>query len=485
MSDPTTLTARELSQGFAKKEFTSREVTQALLAKIEKQKNLNCFLQVTAESALAQADAADKRIAAGERGLLLGVPIAIKDVLATKGSRTTCGSKMLEKYESPYDATVVSRLKAAGAVSLGKTNMDEFAMGSSNENSAFGPVKNPWDNSRVPGGSSGGSSAAVAAALAPIALGSDTGGSIRQPAAFCNLVGIKPTYGRVSRLGLVAYASSLDQVGPMSRTVYDSAATLEVIAGHDPGDSTSKPEPAPKFTADLNRGVKGLKIGIPKEYFVKGLDPVIEKAVRDSIAILERSGASVVEVSLPHTAAAVSTYYIIAPAEASSNLARFDGIRYGHRASGTEGLMDLYRKTRSEGFGAEVKRRIMIGTYVLSSGYFDAFYLRAQKVRTLIRQDFTNAFRDKCDVIACPTTPSTAFKLGAKTEDPLSMYLEDIFTIPVNLAGVPAINIPCGFDGQGLPIGLQLIGKPWDEATLFATAQVHESATEWHKRLPR
>jgi aspartyl-tRNA(Asn)/glutamyl-tRNA(Gln) amidotransferase subunit A len=430
------------------------------------------------------AKQADAALAAGERRSLLGIPGAIKEMILTKGLETTACSKILNGFVPPYSATVVQKLESAGSLVLGKTNQDEFAMGSSNETSANGPVKNPWDHSRVPGGSSGGSAAAVAACLAPYALGTDTGGSIRQPASFCNIVGIKPTYGRVSRYGVIAYASSLDQVGPMARSVRDCAEITQVLCGHDPHDSTSVPRNLPNFVEGLGKSIKGLRLGVPREYFIKGLDATVESSVRSAIAKLVEQGAEVVDISLPHTELAVAVYYILAPAEASSNLARYDGVRFGYRAEKPTGLEDLYARSRSEGFGTEVKRRIMIGTYVLSSGYYDAFYLRAQKVRTLIAQDFQNAFRDSCDVIVCPTAPTTAFKIAEKVTDPLAMYLNDVFTIPVNLAGLPGMSLPCGFDAQGLPIGLQLIGKPWDEETLFKAAFAYESATDWHKRLP-
>lgn len=484
MSELTHLSISELRAGLSKKSFSSTELTRAYLNKIEKSKDLNAFITVDSNKALAAAQHADKQIAAGSKLPLLGIPGAIKDMILTKDMRTTAASKILGNFIPPYSATVVERLEQAGSLVLGKTNLDEFAMGSSNENSAFGVVKNPWDTKRVPGGSSGGSAAAVAGCLAPYALGTDTGGSIRQPASFCNIVGIKPTYGRVSRYGVVAYASSLDQVGPMARSVRDCAEISQILSGHDPHDSTSVAQEVPNYIAALSKGVKGLRLGIPKEYFIKGLAPEVEKAVREAITKLESLGAKTVEVSLPHTELAVAVYYILAPAEASSNLARYDGVRYGYRAEKTKDLMDLYCRSRSEGFGQEVQRRIMIGTYVLSSGYFDAFYLKAQKVRTLIAQDFKNAFADKCDVIVSPTAPTTAFRIAEKVTDPLAMYLNDIFTIPVNLAGLPGMSLPCGFDSAGLPIGLQLIGKPWDEETLFGVGHAYESCTEWHKRLP-
>lgn len=415
-----------------------------------------------------------------------GVPIAIKDVINVVGEPCTCGSKMLLPYRSNYDATVISRLRAAGAIPFGRANMDEFAMGSSTENSAFGPSRNPWDVTRTPGGSSGGSAAVVAADEAYAALGSDTGGSIRQPAALCGIVGLKPTYGRVSRYGLVAFASSLDQIGPFTKTVRDSALVLNAICGKDPMDSTSLDVPVPDFTSLLGRDVKGLKLGLPREYFIEGIDPQVVAAVRAAVKHYESLGAEIVEVSLPNTEHAVGVYYIIATAECSANLARFDGVRYGHRVADATGLLDHYERTREEGFGPEVKRRIILGTYVLSSGYYDAYYLRAQKVRTLIRDDFTKAF-EKCDAIICPTSPEPAFKLGDRSDDPLKMYLADIFTIAANLAGICGISIPCGFaetDGKKLPIGLQLLGKPLDEARLLQIADAYEQSTDWHRARP-
>jgi len=415
-----------------------------------------------------------------------GVPIAIKDVLNVKGQPCTCASKILRGYTAPYDATAIARLRAAGAIPFGRTNMDEFAMGSSTENSSVHPTANPWDTSRIPGGSSGGSAAVVAADEAYGALGSDTGGSIRQPAALCGCVGLKPTYGRVSRFGLVAFASSLDQIGPFSKTVRDSALLLNAISGQDPQDSTSVAQPVPDFTANLGRDLKGIRLGMPREYFIDGIHPQVDAAVRSAIRHYESLGAEIVEVSLPHTDYAVAVYYILATAEASANLARFDGVRYGHRADAPLNLLDHYGRTREEGFGPEVKRRIILGTYVLSSGYYDAYYLRAQKVRTLIRQDFTRAF-DQVDAIVCPTSPEPAFKAGERTGDPLKMYLADIFTIATNLAGNPGISIPCGFaeiDGARLPIGLQLIGKPFEEAPLLEIAHAYEQSTPWHLQHP-
>jgi aspartyl-tRNA(Asn)/glutamyl-tRNA(Gln) amidotransferase subunit A len=465
--------------------LSSLELTQAVLAHVEAtEPALHSFITVTPELALEQARAADRRLAAGEPlGVLDGVPVAIKDIINTKGVRTTAGSRILEHFVSPYDATVAARLRAAGAVFVGKTNCDEFAMGSSNENSAFGPARNPWDTRRVPGGSSGGSASAVAGRQALGALGTDTGGSIRQPASHCGIVGLKPTYGRVSRYGVIAYASSLDQVGPMARSVRDCAHLLGVIAGHDRFDSTSVPRPVPAYAAGLDGGIRGLRIGLPREYFVEGMSPEVSAAVRAAVRQLESLGASVTEVSLPHTEYAVAAYYLIATAEASSNLARYDGTRYGLRVDRGTGLLDMYQQTRGAGFGAEVKRRIMLGTYALSAGYYDAFYLKGQQVRTLIRRDFEQVFAT-CDAIVTPTAPTTAFPLGEKITDPLEMYLSDIFTISVNLAGLPGLSLPCGFDTQGLPIGLQIVGQPFDEETVLRTAYAYEQSTDWHTRRP-
>jgi aspartyl-tRNA(Asn)/glutamyl-tRNA(Gln) amidotransferase subunit A len=414
---------------------------------------------------------------------LAGIPLAIKDVICTKGVPTTCSSRILEHFVPPYDASVIRKLNDAGAVVLGKTNMDEFAMGSSTENSAFRKTRNPWDLGCVPGGSSGGSAAAVAADMCAGALGTDTGGSIRQPGGFCGIAGLKPTYGRVSRYGLVAFASSLDQIGPLTKDVRDAAILLGVIAGHDPLDSTSAALPVPDYEAGLTGDVRGLRIGIPAEYFVPGMDPEVEAAVRQAIKVLEGLGAAQEQVTLPHTDYAIATYYLVATAEASSNLGRYDGVKYGYRTPTSEHLIDMYTKTRREGFGAEVKRRIMLGTYALSAGYYDAYYLKALKVRTLIRQDFTQAFQH-CDVIVTPTSPTAAFRLGEKTDDPLQMYLADVFTISVNLAGIPGISINCGFTKAGLPIGLQVIGKPFDESTMLRVAHAYEQATTWQTRRP-
>jgi aspartyl-tRNA(Asn)/glutamyl-tRNA(Gln) amidotransferase subunit A len=485
MTDIASLSASAIREGLQSRQFSCVEITKASLAKAEKLASLNCFIELTPNEALAQAEQIDSLIKAGKQAPLLGVPVGIKDVICTKGVRTTAGSKILSNFIPPYDATVVRKLITAGTVSIGKLNMDEFAMGSSNENSAFGPVKNPWDTSCVPGGSSGGSAAAVAAGICPITLGTDTGGSIRQPAAFCGIAGLKPTYGRVSRYGVIAYASSLDQVGGFGRTVRDCALITEAICGVDPNDATSVDKPAPSFESVLGKSIKGLRVGLPKEYFIPGLSAEVKDTFSKAVKVLESLGAIPVEVSLPHTELAVSVYYILAPAEASSNLARYDGIRYGHRAQGDLDLKTLYSRTRREGFGREVQRRILIGTYVLSSGYYDAYYLKAQKVRSLLVKDFQDAFSQHCDVIASPTTPTPPFALGEKVSDPLTMYLNDIFTIPVNLAGLPGMSIPCGFSSKGLPIGLQLIGKPWDEATLFQVASAYEGETQWHTQAPK
>jgi aspartyl-tRNA(Asn)/glutamyl-tRNA(Gln) amidotransferase subunit A len=485
MSELHDLTIDEARRRLRARELTSTELTRAALARIERlEPALHAFVTPTPELALAQAAAADARLAAGDAPPLCGIPLAIKDVILTKDVRTTAGSKILASFVAPYDATVARRLREAGAVFVGKANCDEFAMGSSNENSGYGPAHNPWDLARVPGGSSGGSSAAVAAGLALGALGTDTGGSIRQPAAHCGVVGLKPTYGRVSRYGVIAYASSLDQVGPLTRTVQDSALLLEGIAGHDRLDSTSVPDAVPSYSTQLDAGVKGLRIGLPKEYFVEGMEPDVADAVHAAVKQLESLGAIVESVSLPHTEYAIAAYYLIATAEASSNLARYDGTRYGLRADRGQGLLDMYRQTRAQGFGTEVKRRIMLGTYALSAGYYDAFYLKAQRVRTLIRQDFDAVFA-RCHAIVTPTAPTTAFRLGDKVTDPLAMYLSDIFTISVNLAGLPGLSLPCGFDRSGLPIGLQIVGRPFDELSVLRTAHAYEQSTEWHTRKPR
>ena len=482
------LTISELVARLAKRETSARDVTQACLDQIQRvDGNIHAFLSYDAPDALAQADAADKALASGTTHAqrpLLGVPIALKDVLAVKNQPLGCASKILAKFTSPYDATVVEKLKAAGAIVFGRLNMDEFAMGSSTENSAFVTTRNPWDTSRIPGGSSGGSAAAVAADECLATLGSDTGGSIRQPAALCGCVGLKPTYGRVSRYGLVAFASSLDQIGPFTKDIRDAATLLNVISGRDERDSTSVPEPVPDYTAALNGNIKGVKIGLPKEYFIGGLDKEVTDAVNAAVKQFEKLGAEIVEISLPHTDYAVAVYYIIATAEASANLARFDGIRYGLRVDGSDPI-ELYSKTRGAGFGPEVKRRIILGTYVLSSGYYDAYYLRAQKVRTLIRQDFLKAF-EKVDLVVTPTTPTPAFKAGEKSDDPMQMYLSDIFTISCNLAGIPGVSLPCGFStSPKLPIGLQLLGKPFGEEALLRAAHAYEQSTAWHKERPK
>ncbi|NOY78886.1 MAG: Asp-tRNA(Asn)/Glu-tRNA(Gln) amidotransferase subunit GatA [Calditrichaeota bacterium] len=451
------------------------EATKAFLDNIASKKDLNAFISVWSEEAVSRAKSVQKRIENGTAGKLAGMVMAIKDNLNVKGQATTCGSHILENFVSPYSATVVQKLLDEDAILIGKTNMDEFAMGSSNETSYFGPVRNPHDPERIPGGSSGGSATAVAANLAMAALGSDTGGSIRQPAALCGVVGLKPTYGRVSRFGLVAFASSLDQIGPISKSVRDSALLLNVISGYDSSDSTSVNRPVPDYTKGLEKGAGGLKIGYPREYFGEGLDPAVRTTVEESLRILEKEGAVVEEMSLPHTEYAVATYYILATAEASSNLARYDGARYGYRSRDIANLEEMYTQSRSEGFGDEVKRRIMLGTYVLSAGYYEAYYRRAQKVRTLIKQDFEKAF-EKYDVILTPTSPTTAFKLGEKMDDPLQMYLSDIYTISANLAGIPGLSLPCGKDEKGLPIGVQILGKAFDEAMVLRVGQVLETA---------
>lgn len=478
----------ELHQQLVNKERSAVEITTEALDRIDKlEPKLKSFLCVTADRALQQARQVDAKIAAGDEiGLLAGIPIAVKDNICTEGITTTCGSKILANFVPPYESTVTTKLIQAGAVILGKTNLDEFAMGSSTENSAFQITANPWDITRVPGGSSGGSAAAVAANEAVVALGSDTGGSIRQPASFCGVVGMKPTYGLVSRYGLVAYASSLDQIGPFGRTVKDTAILLNAIAGYDPKDSTSLNIEIPDYTDFLKPSLKPrskIKIGVIKETFGEGLDPVVEKAVTKAIYVLQSLGAEIQVISCPRFRYGLPTYYIIAPSEASANLARYDGVKYGFRTPNANNLMEMYAKTRAEGFGAEVKRRIMVGTYALSAGYYDAYYLKAQKVRTLIKQDFDRAFT-QVEVLVCPTSPTTAFKAGEKTSDPLSMYLSDLMTIPVNLAGLPAISIPCGFDSQGLPIGMQLIGRVLGESRLFEVAYAYEQATSWHKHNP-
>jgi aspartyl-tRNA(Asn)/glutamyl-tRNA(Gln) amidotransferase subunit A len=472
-----------LAAGLARGEFSSTELTRHFLDRIQRfDGGLNSFITVCKEQALAQAAAADAARAAGRAGALTGIPLAQKDIFCTRGVKTSCGSKMLDNFISPYDAAVIERFNAAGAVMLGKTNMDEFAMGSSNETSFYGGVKNPWDTTKVPGGSSGGSAAAVAARLAPAATGTDTGGSIRQPAALCNLTGLKPTYGRISRWGMIAFASSLDQAGPMAQSAEDAALLLNVMAGHDARDSTSIDHPVPDYTATLGDDIAGLRIGLPRQYFGAGLDAGVAKVIEAAIDELKKLGATVVDIDLPSSDLAVPAYYVIAPAECSSNLSRFDGVRFGHRCEDPRDLTDLYKRSRAEGFGAEVKRRIMVGTYALSAGYYDAYYLQAQKVRRLIKDDFTRAF-EQCDVIAGPTSPTVAFGLGEKQSDPIAMYLSDIYTIATNLAGLPGMSLPAGFE-KNLPVGLQLIGNYWSEAKLLNVAHRYQQATDWHRRLP-
>ncbi|MHC0062081.1 Asp-tRNA(Asn)/Glu-tRNA(Gln) amidotransferase subunit GatA [Nostoc sp. UIC 10890] len=480
---------RELHQQLVKKERSAVEITQEALDRIQAlEPKLHSFLCVTAERALEQAGAVDAKIAAGEEiGLLAGIPVGIKDNMCTKGVPTTCASRILENFVPPYESTATQKLADAGAVMVGKTNLDEFAMGSSTENSAYQVTANPWDLSRIPGGSSGGSAAAVSAQECVVALGSDTGGSIRQPASFCGVVGMKPTYGLVSRYGLVAYASSLDQIGPFANTVEDAAILLSAIAGHDPKDSTSLKVAIPNYAASLKPDFKPrgqLRIGIIQETFGEGLDPVVAQAVTKAVDQLQSLGAEIHTISCPRFRYGLPTYYIIAPSEASANLARYDGVKYGYRAPDADNLLSMYTRTRAAGFGTEVKRRIMIGTYALSAGYYDAYYLKAQKVRTLIKQDFEKAF-GAVDVLVCPTSPTTAFKAGEKTTDPLSMYLTDLMTIPVNLAGLPSLSLPCGFDDQGLPIGLQLIGNVLREDLLFQVAYAYEQSTTWHLRKPQ
>ena len=475
---------RELASELAAKRVSAVELARTFLARIERfNPRLNAFITVDPEATLAQARAADERIARGDARPLTGIPVAHKDLFCAKGWRTTCGSRMLASWVSPYDSHVVERFAAEGAVLLGKTNMDEFAMGSSNETSHFGAVRNPWSEAAVPGGSSGGSAASIAAALAPAATGTDTGGSIRQPASFTGISGLRPTYGRVSRYGMVAFASSLDQGGPVAKSAEDLAVLLDAMAGFDPRDSTCMDRPKDDYARALGRGVKGLTIGLPREYFTKDLAPDVAAPILTAIEALKKLGAKTVEVSLPNQHLSVPVYYVIAPAEASSNLARYDGVRYGHRASGYADLNDMYAKTRAQGFGAEVKRRIMIGTYVLSHGYYDAYYLQAQRVRRLIARDFAEAFA-KCDLIAGPAAPSVAYALGAKKDDPVQMYLDDLYTIPINLAGLPGMSIPCGFGAGGLPVGLQVVGNYWDEARMLAAAHAYQQATDWHRRVP-
>jgi len=479
------LSIREVSGLIGSKEISPVEITQIMLDRIEEHdERLNTYITVAADLALETAKKAEKEISMGNYiGPLHGVPIGLKDIFVMKDIRSTAGSSMLENFISPYNSTVTQKLIDSGAVILGKNNMDEFAMGSSNETSYYGVVRNPWDTDRVPGGSSGGSAAATAASLCYGSVGTDTGGSIRQPAALCGIVGMKPTYGRASRFGMIAFASSLDQAGPLTKSVYDAALILKTISGHEKRDSTSVDSPVPDYTSNLKEDFKGFKIGIPKEYFTDGIDTEVENAVKDAIKLITDLGAELVEISLPHTEYASATYYIIAPSEASSNLARFDGVRYGFRAENSDDLIDMYKKTKTQGFGEEVKRRIMIGTYALSAGYYDAYYNKARRVQTLLRQDFKNAF-EKVDLILTPTTAEPAFKIGEKTEDPIKMYLSDIFTNPTNLAGLPGISLPCGFTESGLPIGLQFIGQPFDEQNILNAAHAYECNTDWHTRRP-
>jgi aspartyl-tRNA(Asn)/glutamyl-tRNA(Gln) amidotransferase subunit A len=482
-SDLTQLTIHEAHRLLNEKQISSVELTGAFLARLKKvEPGVRAFVTVTEELALEQARRADNTIAAGKIGPLTGIPLAIKDVICTKGVRTTCSSRMLENFVPPYDAAVMEKLNAAGAVMLGKANMDEFAMGSSTENSAFFPTHNPWDLERVPGGSSGGSAVAVAAGEAAGALGSDTGGSIRQPAGFCSVVGLKPTYGRVSRYGLVAFASSLDQIGPLTQDVTDCALIMNAISGYDKRDSTSVPEPVPDYTQSLKADLKGMRLGIPEEYYVEGMQPGVAAVMKAAIKKLEELGAKLEEVSLPHTPYSLAVYYIIAPSEASANLARYDGVKYGYSYKGKT-MWESMEKTRGNGFGAEVKRRIMLGTYALSAGYYDAWYLKAQRVRTLIRREFDAVF-EKYDALITPTSPTVPFKIGEKTADPLSMYLSDVCTLPINIAGVPGISIPAGFV-NGLPVGMQIIGKHFSEETLLHVAYAYEQSTDWHKKKPK
>jgi aspartyl-tRNA(Asn)/glutamyl-tRNA(Gln) amidotransferase subunit A len=478
-------TAKQLAAELAARRVSSVELADFFLKRINTLgKKLNAFVSLDEEKTLAAARAADQRIAAGSAGPLTGIPIAHKDIFCADGWLTTCGSKMLANFRAPYDAHVIAQFNAAGAVIAGKTNMDEFAMGSSNETSFFGPVRNPWNTETVPGGSSGGSAAAVAARLAPVATGTDTGGSIRQPAALTGICGLKPTYGVVSRYGMIAFASSLDQAGPFARTAEDLGLMLNVMAGFDARDSTSLERAAEDYTRDLNQPLAGLRIGLPREFFAEGMAPDVAKAIDEAIAQYRKLGCEMVEVALPNMKLSVPVYYVLAPAEASSNLSRFDGVRYGHRAPEYTDLIDMYQKSRAQGFGAEVKRRILIGTYVLSHGYYDAYYIKAQKLRRLIAQDFSDAFK-QCDVILGPTSPGTAFKLGEKAGDPVQMYLSDIYTIAVNLAGLPGMSLPCGFDRANLPVGLQLIGNYFGEAKMLNVAHQYQLATDWHQRMPQ
>jgi aspartyl-tRNA(Asn)/glutamyl-tRNA(Gln) amidotransferase subunit A len=478
------MTAHQLHDLLRRKEVTSKEITRSVFDRVQKvEDRIHAYITLLPEMALQQAEEADIRIRKGDFGPLTGIPVAIKDLICTQGIRTTCGSHILDNFVPNYDATVTAKLKTAGAVFVGKTNMDEFAMGSSTENSHFGPTRNPWDLGRIPGGSSGGSAASVAADECILSLGSDTGGSIRQPAACCGIVGLKPTYGRVSRYGLVAFASSLDQIGPFAKDVRDAALLLNAISGHESRDSTSADLPVPDYTRSLTQDVRSMVLGLPREAFGEGIDPEVEAKIREAIRTLEKLGAKIVDVSLPHSEYAVAVYYIIAPAEASSNLARYDGVKYGFRAKGAHDLLEMYKETRSQGFGAEVKRRIMIGTYVLSAGYYDAYYRKASQVRTLIGGDFAKAFA-QCDAIILPTAPTPAFKLGEKVDDPLQMYLSDIYTIPCNLAGLPGLSLPCGFSRSGLPIGLQILGDHYQEEKILRIAFAYEQNTDHHLRKP-
>ena len=484
------LSASELLKKIKNKELTSTEVVKYFIERIKSlEPKVNAFMSVEKDTALRQAENIDKKISeAAIVGSLAGLPVAIKDNICIKGLKTTCSSKILENFISPYDASVVRKLHSSDAVFIGKTNMDEFAMGSSTENSAYKTTRNPWNTEHIPGGSSGGSAACVSARMVPLAIGSDTGGSIRQPAGCCGVVGMKPTYGRVSRYGLVAFASSLDQIGPLATNVKDCALLLEIISGYDNLDSTSVDIPVEKYSENLNKEIKGLRLGLPKEYFIEGIQKEVKESVESAAKVLENLGCIIEEVSLPHTEYAVSVYYIIAPSEASANLERYDGVKYGYRASGTDNagdteLIRMYKKTRGEGFGPEVKRRIMLGTYALSAGYYDAYYGKAQKVRTLIKKDFDEVFK-RVDAIITPTAPSTAFKIGEKIDDPLQMYLSDVFTIPCNLAGLPGLSVPCGFSSDGLPIGLQILGKPFDEQTILRIGYFYEQSSSWHKQIP-
>ena len=477
-------TLAQLSIALESKKISSEELTRLYIERCNKHNNsLNCFITITEEEALKKARQADKKRASGDYNLLTGIPIAQKDIFCTNGIKTTCGSKMLDNFVAPYDATLIKKMNDAGLIMLGKTNMDEFAMGSSNETSFYGPVKNPWDDCRVPGGSSGGSASAVAARLTPAATGTDTGGSIRQPSSFCGITGLKPTYGRVSRYGMVAFASSLDQGGPMTQTAEDAALIMNIIAGFDEYDSTSTEKPIDNYTEKLNNSIKGLKIGLPKQYFDENLDNNVAEVIENSLKELEKLGAKCVDVELPHTELSIPAYYVVAPAECSSNLSRYDGVRFGHRCKEPKDLSDLYCRSRQEGFGKEVKRRIMTGTYVLSAGYYDAYYIKAQKIRQIISNDFQNVFKN-VDIIAGPTTTGVAFKLNEKLNDPISMYLSDLYTVSVNLAGLPAISVPSGFINK-LPVGMQLIGNYFQESLLMNVAHQYQKVTDWHQKIPQ